>query len=120
MATGHRNGDDGDENELRICVKGAPEAVFALCHAARHDAGEQALDEVLLDQLRASQREMAGNGLRVLAIAAGRMKRGDLIRFAILPGAENSFSSASSARSIRRVRKSAMPWPCAAMPACAP
>jgi magnesium-transporting ATPase (P-type) len=50
----------------RLYVKGAPEVVLARCHRQAGERGEEALD---LDGARAAAREMADEGLRVLAMA---------------------------------------------------
>jgi magnesium-transporting ATPase (P-type) len=76
MATGHRTKDKPDA--LRVCAKGAPEAILQLCHAARGKEGEQALDDSLLEAMRKSQRDMSDHGLRVLAIAQAEMNANDL------------------------------------------
>lgn len=52
MATGHRSADDSSEAApLRVCVKGAPEAVLELCHQARGSEELRSLDDAELDFL---------------------------------------------------------------------
>jgi len=59
----------GPDGPVRLAVKGAPEAVLALCRAARTSpGGEVAVD---LHRWHRMVEEMAGEGMRVLALASG-------------------------------------------------
>ncbi len=64
MATFHQ-GQDG----LRVAVKGAPEAVLAACNWIMTGAGEQALGPVGRAAWLARNEMLAGEGLRILALA---------------------------------------------------
>ncbi|MBW3658077.1 MAG: cation-transporting P-type ATPase [Actinobacteria bacterium] len=64
MATFH-GGDGG----VLVAVKGAPEAVLDACTAQAADDGATALDDRAREDWRARNRELAGDGLRVLAVA---------------------------------------------------
>jgi Ca2+-transporting ATPase len=66
MASFHRQ--DGG---LVAHVKGAPGRIVALCERALSDAGERPLGEEGRAALLAVNEELAGRGLRVLALAAG-------------------------------------------------
>ncbi|MFN3461067.1 MAG: cation-transporting P-type ATPase [Oceanibaculum sp.] len=62
MATLHHSPDEGGF----ILIKGAPEDVVAMCHAARTEAGTQALDP---EAWRRAADDLAARGNRVLAFA---------------------------------------------------
>ena len=63
MAVTHVWRADEDEH-LAVAAKGAPEAIFDLCH----------FDETTLEAWRARVRELAGKGLRILGVArSGRI-----------------------------------------------
>ncbi|GFO61545.1 ATPase [Geomonas silvestris] len=51
------------------CVKGAPEVLLDACSTVLSAAGERELDEVQREELKEAARQMAGDALRVLAIA---------------------------------------------------
>lgn len=67
MATAHRVA--GDAQRVRVCVKGAPEAVLNLCGSVDSDAGPQLLDDSQRQRIVDAQQLMAGTGLRILAFA---------------------------------------------------
>jgi Ca2+-transporting ATPase len=67
MATVHRA-----SAACRIAVKGAPEAVLARCTRVATAAGARPLDDALRASLAKRNEEMAGRGLRVLALAERR------------------------------------------------
>ena len=71
MATAHRVG--ADEQQVRVCVKGAPEAVLNLCKTIDNDAGTQPLDDNHRRRIVEAQQKMAGVGLRVLAFAEANL-----------------------------------------------
>jgi magnesium-transporting ATPase (P-type) len=75
MATAHQT-ESGDM--LRVCVKGAPEAVMELCSSQRGDGGELPLSDGCRERVREAQSEMAGEGLRVLAFAGMDVHRSRL------------------------------------------
>jgi Ca2+-transporting ATPase len=54
-------------------TKGAPSAVLPLCQGERADAAIRALDPQRRAEIVAINEEMAGRGLRVLAVASGRV-----------------------------------------------
>jgi cation-transporting ATPase I len=62
---------------LVIDVKGAPEVVLALCSGVRRGGQRQPLDDASLTELRARAAELAGRGLRVLAVAERFVREGD-------------------------------------------
>jgi len=64
MATQH-----GDAGSSRVVLKGAPEAVLALCRTARRNGQDVPLDEAAQLVLRGMAERMARRALRVLAIA---------------------------------------------------
>lgn len=64
MSTLHRL-----EEGPTLLVKGAPDEVLARCTRRRTGAGEQALDEAGREELARWNQELAGRGLRVLAVA---------------------------------------------------
>ncbi|MCD1295895.1 ATPase [Methanocella sp. CWC-04] len=55
-------------NEYVIAAKGAPEAIYDLCH----------MDDKKISELNSSVQEMAGEGLRVLGVARAVFKKSDL------------------------------------------
>jgi magnesium-transporting ATPase (P-type) len=59
----------GDGRHL-VFVKGAPERVLSMCDRVRRADGERSLDR---DAVLAAARDMAGRGLRVLAMASGEL-----------------------------------------------
>jgi Ca2+-transporting ATPase len=67
MATFHRQ-DDG----LLVAVKGAPEAVLQVATREGRDGEEVELDEERREAWRRRNEDMAGDGLRVLALAQRR------------------------------------------------
>ncbi|MEW6487941.1 MAG: HAD-IC family P-type ATPase, partial [Thermodesulfobacteriota bacterium] len=69
MATVHRKGD-----EVRTAVKGAPEAILKLCSRAAGGEGDDPAgwSEEERRQWEQKNRELAGRGLRVLALAEKR------------------------------------------------
>ncbi len=66
MATFHRDGD-----RTLAMVKGAAVRVLALCSRVRAQGGDAPLDDVTRARVVQADGELAGNGLRVLAIATG-------------------------------------------------
>ena len=64
MATQHETSEG-----TRVVLKGAPEAVLELCRAARRNGVDEPLDEDGLQAMRAAAERMAGEALRVLAVA---------------------------------------------------
>jgi len=68
MATWHRA-----EAGLLLCVKGAPHRVLELCTSAAGARGEYPLDDGERERLQELNRELAERGLRVLAVAAGKV-----------------------------------------------
>lgn len=64
MATEHANGEGS-----RVLVKGAPEVLLDMCHAARRDGGDLILDDESRALLRKAADDMAADALRVLAVA---------------------------------------------------
>jgi Ca2+-transporting ATPase len=68
MATLHREGE-----ALRAAVKGAPEAVLAISHRIAVGEGERPLDDAGRRDWQRRNEEMAARGLRVLALATGRV-----------------------------------------------
>jgi len=69
MATFHRSGDG-----FEVAVKGAPAAVIGACSKEATSGGERELDEETRKQWLERNRVLAGDGLRVLAVAD---RRGD-------------------------------------------
>jgi P-type Ca2+ transporter type 2C len=65
MATVH-----GRDAELRVAVKGAPEAVLAAAMRERRGAEEVPLDAAARERWQARNHDMAAAGLRVLGVAA--------------------------------------------------
>ncbi len=72
MATFHREGDG-----YRVAVKGAPEAVIDKAERVFDGGGERELDEEGRRKWKEENERMAGEGLRVLALAMGRAKDRD-------------------------------------------
>lgn len=85
MSTLHQ----GPEGRILYC-KGAPEAVVPLCGRMLATDGVEPLDEARRERLRQAQEDMAGRGLRVLALAwrplADSAPGGELERELILAG----------------------------------
>jgi Ca2+-transporting ATPase len=54
----------------RIYIKGAPEAVIALCETVLIDATTKVIDETVVQEILRAIRAMAADGLRVLAAAS--------------------------------------------------
>lgn len=81
MATFHREGGD-----VRLAVKGAPEAVLAVCRGVRGaDAeGEDPLDDAVRERWLAESSAMAERGLRVLALATRTVASDDVPPYADL------------------------------------
>jgi Ca2+-transporting ATPase len=69
MATFHRPASGG----LVACVKGAPGRTLELCSRALGDRGEEPLDAAGRDAIRGINEAMGARGLRVLALATGRV-----------------------------------------------
>jgi len=67
MATFHRDGDD-----WRVAVKGAPEAVLDVCDRLLTADGEEPFDDDARRQWEDNNARLAGDGLRVLALAEKR------------------------------------------------
>ncbi len=66
MATFHRSGDGG----YRVFVKGAPEAVLGACARVGGPGGEELdIDDRVRDEWLQRNQDMAGDGLRILAVA---------------------------------------------------
>jgi Ca2+-transporting ATPase len=65
MATWHRTGDS-----LLLCVKGAPGRVIELSERVATADGSRPLDQTERERLLELNRELAGRGLRVLAVAS--------------------------------------------------
>lgn len=65
MATFHAS-----ENSYQVAVKGAPESLLKKCSHIRTSEGQAEIDEELRQQLVDCNNEMAGEGLRVVGIAA--------------------------------------------------
>ena len=80
MATFHHDGD-----QVRLCVKGAPDVLLGLAGQCLTDAGPQPLDAALRARLAADNEALAAQALRVLAVGgrlipAGRFDpAGDLL-----------------------------------------
>jgi Ca2+-transporting ATPase len=72
MATFHRRAGGG----ARICVKGAPRRVIEHCARVLTHQGSRPLDAAARGEALAANRELAGDGLRVLAIAEGELPAG--------------------------------------------
>jgi len=74
MATIHRDAEGG---AYRVAVKGAPEAVLETCASVRATDGERALSADEREDWSRRNREMAEQGLRVLALATRRAESAD-------------------------------------------
>jgi Ca2+-transporting ATPase len=72
MATFHREGD-----QVRMWVKGAPDVLLARATRVQADTGEAPLDAATRDALRAANETLAGQALRVLALAGRRIPAAD-------------------------------------------
>lgn len=72
MATLHR-----DKDECLFAVKGAPEAVLDCCTHMREEDGLTPLTDSLRSEWLEKNRELAGEGLRVLAMAEKRASETD-------------------------------------------
>ncbi|MBN8284877.1 HAD-IC family P-type ATPase [Zoogloea sp.] len=72
MATFHRDGD-----QVRMWVKGAPDVLLARATRYQVDSGEASLDAASRDTLRAANEALAGQALRVLALAGRRIPAAD-------------------------------------------
>jgi len=57
------------ESGFRVGVKGAPEAVLGVCEAVRTAEGDRPLDATARDRWLAENGELAGQGLRLVALA---------------------------------------------------
>jgi magnesium-transporting ATPase (P-type) len=66
MATQH---DSGTSRGAFVVLKGAPEAILALCGTRRHAEGSVALDESERRAVREAAEQMSARALRLLAIA---------------------------------------------------
>jgi len=64
-----------DDAAVVACVKGAPQRVVQLCRAVATASGPAALDEAGRRALMAGNEDLAGRGLRVLAVAQGTVDR---------------------------------------------
>ena len=69
MATWHRA-----ESGFLLCVKGAPHRVLELCTDCWEADGPHPLDAATRERLLLANRELAGRGLRVLAVASARVE----------------------------------------------
>jgi Ca2+-transporting ATPase len=76
MATAHRH--EHIAEGLRVCVKGAPEAVLNLCRAVRLGENESPLDDAMKLKIAEAQRAMASDGLRVLGFAEAALRAEEL------------------------------------------
>ena len=72
MATFHREGE-----QVRMWVKGAPDVLLARATRVQADTGEAPLDATARDALRAANETLAGQALRVLALAGRRIPAAD-------------------------------------------
>lgn len=75
MMTAYTEGD-----AVRLWLKGAPEAVWPRCSHALADHDEAALDDGLRAALSAHPHRMAGQAMRVLALATRVVSRGEFDR----------------------------------------
>ncbi len=73
MATFHRRGDAVD-----ACVKGAPGRLLDRCSEWLAAGGPRPLDEAQRSVIRATNAELAGAGLRVLALARRQLSGGEI------------------------------------------
>ena len=71
MATFHRDGHDSTV----VAVKGGADVLMRRCTSVRSPTGTVALDGTLQDALHAQVDSLAGEGLRVLAVAERRLPR---------------------------------------------
>ena len=71
MTTVHR----GPDGRTFACMKGAPEAVLALCTHASASGGPIAADDTIRAGVTAASEELAGAAMRVLAIAVRELPR---------------------------------------------
>jgi Ca2+-transporting ATPase len=71
MATFHQ--EDGDRGHLRVCVKGAYEAVARVSSHLRAPDGQQPMGDVKRAEWEQQSDRMAQEGLRVLALATKRV-----------------------------------------------
>jgi P-type Ca2+ transporter type 2C len=70
MTTIHRvPGGSGADDQYEALVKGSPQAVLERCIAVRWDGTDRPLDPACRDQVAAANDALAGQGLRVLAVA---------------------------------------------------
>jgi calcium-translocating P-type ATPase len=58
------------ETDAVACVKGAPSEIFARCTTVRHNGADPVFDANRRQAAEAAQKDMAGRGLRVLAVAS--------------------------------------------------
>jgi len=72
MAAFHRDG-----GTLVVCVKGAPRRVFELCAMVETSRGPVVLDDAGRQDLVSGNEQLAGRGLRVLAVARGTVPAPD-------------------------------------------
>lgn len=72
MATFHREGE-----HVRVWVKGAPDVLLARASRYQTDNGDAALDAAAREALRAANEALAGQALRVLALAGRRIPAAD-------------------------------------------
>ncbi len=79
MATLHEESDGA-----LVAVKGAPEAVVECCASVATSSGDQPMDAAARDYWSETNRAMAGDGLRVLALARKRVPSTDVDPFADL------------------------------------
>jgi Ca2+-transporting ATPase len=59
----------GEQGGYLLAVKGSPEEVLALCATRLRDGREEALSERMRAEIKTENARMAGNALRVLAVA---------------------------------------------------
>ena len=81
MATFHADGE-----RAFVCVKGAPERVLARCESWLASDGEQPLEAASRDAVIAANAALAGDGLRVLALAQRTLRAGESCGPAALDG----------------------------------
>lgn len=65
------------EDQIRLAVKGAPEAVLSRCSHQRKDGDPSSIDDPRRRQLLEISRDLAGQGLRVLAVAGRHVQHLD-------------------------------------------
>jgi Ca2+-transporting ATPase len=63
----------GHDDQLVAFVKGAPAAVLRRCSGLRTNSGQQFLEESMRQSLHDTQEALARSGLRMLAVASGRV-----------------------------------------------